>query len=282
MLTHSANNSYDQTYLEAKNRCLQIKELFKKHQIHIPSGCSLDELINSTINLSDNWLTNQDGELKIHDLYNALSLTRISTVLSDFPSFPNLVEHLKKLTQGSLSCLDQGVSNAKDKMWELDLWHKLFEKQMKPTLDEPDIKIEISGGSLGFACKRLNSEKNFSKVLSKGASQIRNSGFPGIIAVNIDALVGKNIVLNSVSEKSAKEAIQNLNLKFLQRNERFFQKYLSSHRIIGAMVSTTMVVITETPAKKINRDSEWTFWSRPDIPKNDLNLIKEFYGKFIQ
>jgi predicted hotdog family 3-hydroxylacyl-ACP dehydratase len=57
-------------------------------------------------------------------------------------------------------------------------------------LDEPDWRIVAGDREVGIAAKRVSSNRNYTKLVRKAISQIRRQGCPGVIVLNLDAVVG--------------------------------------------------------------------------------------------
>jgi hypothetical protein len=67
------------------------------------------------------------------------------------------------------------------------------------------------------------------------------------------------------------------NHKFISKNERYFQKYLSHGRIIGVLVSTTVIAAIDEATTRINHASQWSIWTMPGISEECDRLAKRVY-----
>jgi len=98
--------------------------------------------------------------------------------------------------------------------------------------------------------------------------------------MNIDELTPPESVLPAKNFAAMSSRLVHLNNTFIGENERFFQKYLSKGRIIGVLVSTTVIVdIAEAPTH-INHASQWNIWTMPGISEECDRLAQRLYYLF--
>jgi hypothetical protein len=67
------------------------------------------------------------------------------------------------------------------------------------------------------------------------------------------------------------------NNNFISTNERYFKKYLSQGRIIGVLVSTTVIAAIDEATTRINHASQWNIWTMSSISEECDRLAKRVY-----
>ena len=101
-----------------------------------------------------------------------------------------LKKYLKLILGGSIS---QGgdPQQSRDWFYELHLASTLSAAGFEVELREPDLVVKENGlqQSIGVACKYPSSSKTVHQHISKGLSQLRKHGLPGVVAIGIDQLV---------------------------------------------------------------------------------------------
>ena len=184
-------------YAGIKARALSVVDLFKSHELDPRKSPSLRRLIDLTIAMADSWDSGSKEDVTFTHLLAAAQVERIATaVLSAARREAPSSTFLRNLLTGSLDLLGREQSKAKDTLWELELLRILVGHEIDARLGEPDLSVRFSGAPVGFACKKIYSEGNVSKVLSTAVAQIEREGEFGIIALNLDDLLPENAILN--------------------------------------------------------------------------------------
>jgi hypothetical protein len=213
----------------------------------------------------------------ISALCAAYSLSRVADAILALESEEDPGRILFELLDGDLDLLGITKSKAKDTFWELELFSLIKECGLQPRLvDPPDIVLEIDGAQIGIACKKLYSEGHVQNVLSKAVAQTEGTFDVGIAAINIDDLVPRDSVLRVQNLDFAGERIRRLNESFLARHERHFERYLSTGRLIAAVVSTTVLADTYNDTPRFNLVNDITVWSVEGLDKEKADLLHEF------
>ena len=278
--THSEILEHDlHTYAAVKAMAEEVKELYSLHKISIPPQSSLNQLIDAANQLSDSWILNEAESISMPTLLKAFHIFRISRALISLKSEPNIDLHLKKLTSGDLNLLDRKQSNAKDYLWEIELFSSLKNHGVNPKFTEPDLQVSMHGSLISFACKKIYSEKNFAKTLSIAVAQIERSKNNGIVAINIDELLPSQNLLNGNTHQSTNKILQNFNDRFINKHVFHLRKYLTSGRIISCIVSSSIIADVKDAPTRLNNVSQMTFWTIPTLSLHRQNLISEFYAR---
>ncbi|AKH36879.1 MULTISPECIES: hypothetical protein [Nitrosomonas] len=265
-------------YLAIKQRGLELQELYRKNDLVVHPESYLSKLIEDTAMLSDAWLCNDEGHMKISYLFSASQLNRIATAALPLRVSEQAKEYLSALLIGSLDLLNRERSKAKDTLWELELWQALARMGMHATLEEPDIVVSFDGARIGIACKKFYSENNVSKVLSQAVSQLEGNFDFGMIAINLDDLTPPNNILKATSIDQMLEMISQLNFSFIRRHERHFRKYLEPGRAIAAFVSTSVISDVITAKPRFNNSRQSTLWTIPELSSKKAEQMRNFFN----
>ena len=210
-------------------------------------------------------------------LFRTLHFDRIATNILLLKDIEGKEKYLRAFASGSLDFFKREKSPAKNLLWEIEVWAPLRRKFRSVNLEEPpDIVIHFDDAKIGIACKKLYSEKHVQNVLSQAVSQIADSFDFGIVAINIDDLHPPDKLVRASDRTGMNKFIQNLNEQFIKRHARHFRKYLSSGRLISAMVSTNVIVDVETERPRYNNASQWTIWTIPGLSAEKDSQLRRF------
>lgn len=78
---------------------------------------------------------------------------------------------------------------ARNTQFELYVAANLVMGGVSTRLAEPDLRFDYNGLEVGLAAKRVRSSKQLVKRAKDAVRQIRNSGIPGFVALNVDVLL---------------------------------------------------------------------------------------------
>ena len=263
-------------YSGIKLRAISLVDLFSLHGLDARKSPSLQKLIDRTIAMSDSWERGAKDEVTFAHLLAAAQLERIATAaLSTTPSGAQ-DSALRGLLTGSLDLLGREQSKAKDTLWELELLRILVDHKIEATLGEPDLSVHFSGAPVGFACKKIYSEGNVSKVLSNAVSQIEREGEFGIVALNLDDLLPANAILKAPTLAVMSSMLEDRNNAFLRTHERHLRKYLTPGRAISALVSCAAIADVENAENRFLNARQTTVWQIPGIPDAKAEQMNQF------
>ena len=274
-------SDYSQTsslkYLDIKAKAQRVEELYKDRNIPLKKTSGLAQLIEGAKAFSDDWLL-RHKECTPERLFKAGLLDRIATGILALEDEPNGTPHLRDIASGSLNLLQRTQSRAKDILWEIELLSILKRRGLDASLKEPpDIIIDTGDASIGIACKKIYSQKHGEKVLSNAVHQIEPDFDVGIIAVNIDDLLPPNALLTSENQAHMSGYLNDINVKFIRKHERHLRKYLSSGRIISAIVSTSCLADVADGRTRFNSALQMTVWTIPGLEPKKNNQLRKFY-----
>ena len=128
---------------------------------------------------------------------------------------------------------------------------------------------------MGFACKKVYSERNVGKTLSKGVAQIEGVSEYGVLAVNLDDVGPPNRISVLPSQEALGPSLTLENIAFLNRHDRAFRKYLATGRVMGAMVASGGIrYVMDRPSTA----RQYTVWEIPGLEPAKvevMNLLQE-------
>ncbi|CEP34098.1 MULTISPECIES: hypothetical protein [unclassified Halomonas] len=258
-----------------------IEDLYSKSEIQIHGGHQLFSLLSSARDVASEWARGNVEETNMNKFFCTLHVERIYSAVRLLESENNKDKYLRDLLNGSLNFFDRSISHAKSILWELEAFAKIKKVIPDTALDEPDVVVKLNQLNIGLSCKKIFSEKGVPKVLSNAVSQIEKRHEFGIVAMNIDDMIPDSVLLKASTFDEAGDKLHARNLDFLARHERHFNKYFMSSRIVGVLVSTSMItdILEESP--KFNNFSQWAIWTVPDLKPEHAEAVNEFRHRII-
>jgi hypothetical protein len=271
-----------ENYLRIKEKALAVEQIYLENNILLADTSDLARLLADARTLSDSWLLGENEKCSTKLLFRVAHFNRIADAIIPLRSEPNSARYLTSLASGSLDFLQRKKSNAKDILWELELYAILKLRTFDVILeDPPDIIVKFGNSKIGIACKKLYSEKHIQNVLSQAVAQIEASFDFGIVALNIDDLVPANQILKIPTQETMSEYISNLNTRFINAHQRHFRKYLASGRVISAIISTSVLADCYTAQTRFNNARQSLIWTIPGLPSEKDLQLKNFYNRLM-
>lgn len=266
-------------FIEIKNRAEEIGKIYEEAGILLPSNSGLGKLINNAKKLCNNWLLcNKDG-LSYEMFFWGFHFDRVADAILQLRHEPEKNKHLKALISGTLNFFERKRSKAKNILWELEVLAMLRERMAKVYLkDPPDIVVDYEDSRVGIACKKLYSEKHVQNVLSEAVKQIEKEFEFGIVAINIDDLLQSDVVLKMKSSEAVSEKLNQKNSEFINKHSRHFNKYLSTSRIISAIISTSIIADVASEKPRFRNTYQWTVWTISELSDRHREQLNNFYN----
>ncbi len=263
-------------YSSIKSKALSLVDLFSSHGLQTKRSASLQSLTDMTIAMSDSWDIGAKEDVTLDHLLAALQIDRIATAALSTRGCDAQKSALRGLLVGSLNLLERKQSKAKDTLWELDLLRVLVGHKIDAKLGEPDLSVNFSGAPVGFACKKIYSEGNVSKVLSNATAQIEREGEFGIIALNLDDLLPENAILRAPTLQAMSSILVDRIHVFVRTHERHLKKYLTPGRAMSALISCTVIADVESARPRFLNARETIVWQIPGIPDAKAEQMNQF------
>tara|TARA_B100001063_G_scaffold131134_1_gene122577 strand:- start:6576 stop:7424 length:849 start_codon:yes stop_codon:yes gene_type:complete len=258
-------------YHEIRRKANEILEMFTELKVNLHTTSYLYILLSNTIK-------NFSQENTPFEMFDALYVNRLYDAIMFIHKSNNKKKYLKDITKGTLDFQDRKHSHAKNILFELELAHRISIKFEDVKLDEPDIVVKFADGDVGIACKKVTSNNNLEKQLSKGVKQIKLNGFLfGIVAINIDNLTPEGSILKQDTVKMALDKLHDLNMGFIKKNERHFLKYLKESRLIAVIIHSSVVADIPSASPRFNNLSQTTMWTMKGLEeklKDKVGLFK--------
>jgi hypothetical protein len=264
------------SYSGIRSRAVLLVDLFRDHGLDTKRSASLQKLIDMTIAMSDLWDCGSHDKVTFPHLLAAIQLERIATAALSSTHCAARDSTLRGLLTGTLNLLGREQSKAKDTLWELELLRVLVDHKIDASLAEPDLSVHFSGVPVGFACKKIYSEGNVSKVLSNAVSQIEREGEFGVIALNLDDLLPPNVILKAPTIAVMLSILEDRNNEFLRSHERHLRRYITPGRAMAALVSCAVIADVENAKDRFFNARQTTVWQIPGIPETKAEKMNQF------
>ncbi len=181
---------------------------------------------------------------------------------------PGLRAAIKRVTTSAMDLSNPVRTAGKDALWELDLFRRLQLGGVGVRFAEPDLVVELEEGiEYSVACKKVNSPGALKQALRSGARQVRVSGRPGIVALNVDYL--GPLTLSDVSDtRSLNARLQGILQDLINANLRVFELAVADGRCDGILVSKAIAVTVPTmdpPRQLLWSNRLWPGSSLPSV-----------------
>jgi len=252
------------------NQVEYIQGIFDKCGIEIKKHSFLYKLLSKTSK-------NYGDSNTPFEIFDALYVNRVYSALLNLEGCQNIKLYLKDLMRSTLDFMEVSQSHSKNILFELEVTGKLRKIFKKTYLAEPDIVVPFEDGNVGIACKKIISESNFEKQLSKGVNQIKDNDFIfGIVAINIDNLLPEKTILNANTFSEALDILHNQNMDFINKYSHKFKKYLTENRIISVLVVSSTIADIKNEHPRFNNISQSTIWTIQGLEEEHKNKINQF------
>ena len=263
-------------YAGIRARTLSLRERFRFHGLDPRNSQSLTRILDMTDSMWDSWNRGAKDEITFPHLWAAAHAERITTAALSAPRGQSSGYLFRDLLKGSLDLLGRTQSKAKDTLWELELLGILVSHDIDAAPGEPDLSVRFFGAPVGFACKKIYSERNVSKVLSNAVAQIEREGRFGIIALNLDDLLPANTILRAQTMSDMTAILAERNYAFLRTHERNLRRYLTPGRAISVLVSSGTIADVENAKNRFLNARQTTVWQIPGIPEAKAEQMNKF------
>lgn len=227
------------TYAEIAAQCVGLRDQLAARGLRIHNASPLGKVIQEAIALAREWddepalLAGMPiDERALRRLIASIHANRVSHAVLEVADDPTAAELLRRIATNPLNLSDREQPKAKDALWEIELLSELRNRGLAARLAEPpDIVVGLDGEEIGFACKKVYSERGVEAQVRKGCAQLA-SFKGGVVTLNLDQLVPFDNILSAKGRSEASDILHRLNVEFLRRNAG---KLLGSFRAIVVM-----------------------------------------------
>lgn len=250
------------TFGEIANRAQSVRDLIARHRLQLHRESTLAKLLRDANKLATDWQEGRTERSGVRQLVNAAHANRISEALLSIQDDSNFRTYLKRIAGNPIDLSDRNQSQGKDALWEVDLLNFMSRRGVVLRLcDPPDLMATLHFGEYPIACKKIYSERGLDAQMRKGVSQLARCGQGGLVAINIDDLVPKDVILKTRSLENAEEFLASNNHEFIDRNQACLQRYVMNGKCDGVIVSTTVLADMELSSPRFNTYTQATFWT---------------------
>lgn len=252
-----------QTYAEVHETVRRVQAALEERGYRCKPNSALGSLFQKARVLNEQWQA-QTGDRDVLTLMQADDAVRIAAAVEEVLDDSDAKEAIRRITRSDMQLTTRQPSQGKDALWELDLLSFLRRQSVAVRLQEPpDLAITLPGalGDYGFACKKVYGEDSVTSQLRKGYQQLRAMGCPGVVAFNLDDITPERAVLVQPTRQAAGDALQRLNLAFVQRHQLDFQEAVMAGKCDGVLLAATAHADVAAMSPRFNRVTEFTYWT---------------------
>lgn len=163
--------------------------------LNLRPGSRLDAMCKSLKNQDGTWrnfirATDQDFSFACEALRDLTLLEFFFDQIGPDMEKGHVKQQVKRaLGDSVLPQNDIPDSPGRDVQAELFVFAVCKKGDLRPKFEEPDVVCEVCDESVGIAVKRIKNLEKLVRRVRDGASQIKNSSFPGIVVVEITRAV---------------------------------------------------------------------------------------------
>ena len=210
------------------------------HSVEIPTTSGIYKLMENTCILADLYDKRDFSKMTKKMLWSGVAYMKVYDLLWAIKDNSAIKKYLSKSIHGGLDCGTDIPSQAKDSLWEVEVFVKLDNAGLSPMFEEPDMSFQLDKKKTGIACKKIYSKKNTINTINKAIRQIASSTHYGIIAINLDKLAeaywGE---VKAVDKNMALDVLTAYNRKFAKEHEAQLVKLFKDKNLIAALFSSS-------------------------------------------
>ncbi len=260
-----SNNEITQQHI------LDIRKMFTEEAITINKSSFLNKLLED---VEKNY-SKENNSIPI--IFNAIHINRIHSALMELNGINNKHNYLKDLLKGNLDFHENKESHAKNILFELEVAVKLKPLNCNIYLQEPDIVIETKETKIAIACKKIVSEKNLKKLISKASKQIKKQNLDfAIIAINIDNLLPNNQILKAKNSEEASDILHNSIKIFIEKHHRHLNRKLGVHNVLGIYITASIITDLTDEIPRFNNHSQTVLFTINNPRKEEKQVLDLF------
>lgn len=262
---------------EIANRCEQLAVKLADLGIRFHRDSSLGKILRDA-KIACQGPSHEKFVFSSRQYINLAYASRIATSMLAAVDDPGAIECLRRIALKPMASLDRSESRGKDALWELELANKMKLDGISLKHEEPDLTIDVGFGSYGVACKKIYSENGVEAQVKKGAKQLKKVGLPGIVALSLDELIAKDVVIRGSSTGSNILYIDRFHNEFLLRHSVKFTRLVDKGLIDGILLSTQVFTSNKDVNFRINNHSQSLLWGEGNLNLSQINRMAALYN----
>jgi hypothetical protein len=240
------NLPVESSRIGAYRRCLQKVMQAAEGQWHLNERDDR-ELLNSIVDLSE--------------------LKTICSVAAASPDPSVWKSHLRKLASGTHPHVNSKSNAAWNFQYEMFLAAVMQLSGYEITIAEPDVVVKDAARTIGIAAKRPQSLRNLVNNVKKGASQIRNAGFDGLVALDVSLIIGLGVLFAS-GKANARSAARILVNQFINNHEVEIIRACQGRHVIGCLVTLNVPCVIRSEDGSYSTTTTAVRWTIIDLSKD--------------
>jgi hypothetical protein len=295
-MTNSENNGSDfsgfamqpgekWTYDEVADRVRESMEILRGLGIKAHRDSVLNLVFRAAEKFADDWRADRKS-VNLVGLINAGNANRLADAIIAMKADPAAMGLLKKLSGSDVNFSSRALSQGKDAFWELELATLLRRRGLDVALiDPPDLVVNFGFGEYAIACKKVYSENNVEKQVSKGASQVVKAGIRGLVALNIDDLFPEQSIIKGETGRHALELMAAFNRAFLERHRMHLQRFVQDGRLDAILVSASCPLDVVNSSPRFNNGMQVSVWTLDELNPGGrfrLEFVKDHFTDMMQ
>lgn len=237
------------SYQVVSQRIEEVRRLFAERRVKFHRDSVLAMMFRTADKLAKAVLEG-NRTAPINDVLTISNANSIAEAILAVQSDKEAQLCFKRIAGDDMDLSQRNRSMGKDYFWELACLQLLRKHHFAALLKEPDIMMDLDGLAYPVACKKIYSENGVGAQLKKGADQLNDHGYGGLIAINIDDLLPANFWLQDQSHKEAFIALDAFNQQFIENHKSVLRRYVAPGRADGVLVATSGLAIEGTPASQ--------------------------------
>lgn len=248
-------------FFQARAAAIALRAQFKKANVTLNSSSDLARLIERALRFAESPERETGNErLLLRAMVEGQFLDRIARACATVEGMVDERQHIARMKKGSVDPGSRQPSQAKDKLFELELFALLREQGLAAALAEPDITVKLTYGNAGVACKRIYSLSNAKSQISRAVRQLADVAGPKILALCLDDLLPEYAILDATTPRNASEMLASFGTEFFKRFDQQLFAYMSSGRVSFAVSSTTAPFTHGFENDLIAAQTQLVFW----------------------
>lgn len=219
------------------------------------------------------------AELMLHTTVEFAQLKTIIKATNTSPERASWDDRLRTLISGTnIPSPESKHSPTRDFQFESFVAAVAELSGYKVRFAEPDVIVQTDGYAFGIAAKRPRSIRGIEKNVKKAASQILQSGLPGIIALDMSFALYPNQCINTNDLIGGLIFVQKAANDFVDKYSEKFRKICRDDNVLGVLVSLQMPVLNygHDDGPQLATAVRWTLAPYCEANEGRLKWIFEF------